>query len=178
MPIFDAQFSTGQVTEATGVTNAALQSWLRRELIIGHRDSPIGGGGSPGVHRRFSFFNVMEIAVAKALIDSGYNDVPSAFAAARLFAHTGDAPIGDLPARLPAMPFDNRDMNCHTLLCVGPNGADMTIWAPGRDVWANMRRLGEGFFILHIDPIFERVVMALKHNYHHVTDAAYPPKAN
>jgi len=113
-------FTTGQVVAATGVANESLQNWLKRELIVGQK--AIEGGGSKGRQRRYSFFNVIEIAMAKALIDAGLTALEPAFHAAHVFAHTGDS------RRLPACPFNQRPG--YTLLLAGPGWADTFFMAP------------------------------------------------
>lgn len=67
-----AQFTTGQLLEAADVTGSALQSWIKRGLLVSHRKgAEITGGGSQGVHRRFSYRAVMVVATASCLIKQG-----------------------------------------------------------------------------------------------------------
>jgi len=158
MNIFQQRFSTGQVVAATGLPNATLQSWLKRDLIVGHKQyAPIQGGGSPGAHRTFSFFNVMEIAIAKALLG---------------FAHVGNGQIGDMrPERRPGLPYNDA---CLTVLCVRQENSVVEIWKPKSDLFITARhRLGEGFVVLEINPIFERVTHRLGHDYRDVLNFAY-----
>lgn len=117
MSIFHQQFTNSEIVAATGVTNFQLQNWLKRGQIVGQGDSEVGGGGGPGRHRRFSFFNLMEVAVAKALLDVGLTDMQRVTSAAVGFAHTGDGAIGSRPGRAPGCPFKEGK----TLLIVGPN---------------------------------------------------------
>lgn len=115
-----ATFSTGQVVAATGVAHESLQNWLKRGLVVGQKD--IEGGGAKGRHRRYSFFNVIEIAMAKALIDAGMSTLEHAFYAAALFSHTG---VG---GRIPSHPFNQRPG--YTLLVAGPGWADTFFLSP------------------------------------------------
>lgn len=177
MNIFEHKFSTGDVTKATGVSNATLQSWLKRGVIMGQKDAEIEGGGSPGVHRRYSFFTVMEIAVAKALIDCGVSDLACAFAAAKLFAHTGGGAFMDEPERIPSLPHnkDGAEMG-RSLLCVSGDKAYATFWKPGNDPFWNIRTgLGNplGFTMLLVDELFVRVVTALGYHPQDILSAAY-----
>lgn len=114
MSIFQQQFTNSEIVTATGVTNFQLQNWLKRGQIVGQG---VEGGGSPGKHRKFSFFNLMEIAVSKALIDTGLTDMQRVTHAAASFAHVGRGSIGDRPARQPGFPFKEGK----TLLIVGPD---------------------------------------------------------
>lgn len=176
MTIFHAQFATGQVVSATGVSNATLQSWLKRNLIVGQKDAPISGGGTPGAHRRFSFHNVMEIAVTKALTEVGLN-VSDAVKAAMHFAHSGRGPIGNERMRLPGLPFDTMTNPCFTLLCVAGDSSALVPWVPGKEDATAIARhlLGEplGWITLRINPIFESVVAALGFDYREVLKTAY-----
>lgn len=176
MNIFHQSFSTGQIAKATGVSSAALQSWLKRNLIVGQKDDPIGGGGSPGVRRTYSFFNAMEIAVAKGLVDSGLNDLPAAFLAASHFAHAGNE------ARLPSMLFDPRGGGCFTLLCVA-GGHSTTYALKAHDtafypIVRHQLNRPVGFVTLEIDPIFDRVTALLGHDPRDVMALAYPRSAD
>ncbi len=85
--IVNRTFSTGEITKFADVTNDNLQNWLKRGVIIGHRE--IKGGGSVGQRRHFSWFNLMEIATAAALLKIGVSSRADAFAAAQAFSHTG-----------------------------------------------------------------------------------------
>jgi hypothetical protein len=172
--IFQAKFSTGQIVKATGVSNASLQTWLKRGIIAGHRDADIEGGGSPGLHRRFSFFNLMEIATAKAMIDCGVSDLATAFKAARTFAHIGAGPLpGETPERQPGLPFNDG----RTLLCVGQSGGSyVECWKPGKDPLANIRiALGHpiGFVVIDMTALFDRVAASLEYHPQAILDFAY-----
>lgn len=154
MNIFQTKFSTGQTVAAAGVTNAVLQSWLKRDGIVGHKGKAgIEGGSSPGVYRQFTFFNVMEIATAKALVDAGF-DLRAAFRAAAAFAHTGD------DGRDPGLPFPAN----HTLLFASLHHVEIVEWEPGRDMMALVRsRFSSplGVMVLEMRPIFTHAVTAL-----------------
>ncbi|MBF2717502.1 hypothetical protein [Agrobacterium vitis] len=179
MDIWNEKFSTGQVIKATGVSNHTLQSWLKRGVIIGHKGkSDIEGGGSPGLHRRFSYFNVMEIAVAKALLDCGVTDLALAFKAAATFSHTGDGPLPGSPQREPGMPCDTRHaIYGRTLLCVSGERHHIAFWQPGTDVMAVIRNeLGRpiAFTVLDTNDLFDRVVGALGYHPEAVYEQSYP----
>ncbi|NSZ15342.1 MerR family transcriptional regulator [Agrobacterium vitis] len=189
MDIHKDKFSTGDVIKATGVTNATLQSWLKRGIIMGQKDAAIEGGGSPGLHRRYSFATVMEIAVAKALIDSGVTDLGSAFYAAKLFAYSGGDAFSEQPEnpeqpvqpeRFPALPHSKEGAkNGRSLLCVSGKRAYATFWKPGDDPFFDiLAGLDEplGFVMLLVDELFDRVVGVLGYHPQAILDAAYPEK--
>lgn len=120
MQITEARFTTGQLLQATGVANDNLQSWLKRQLIVGQKD--ILGGGSPGRHRQWTFFNVLEVGAAKALMDAGMGDLKAVFCAAATFAHSDCVLFGDQP-RAVGMPF--YPANGITLLAAGPDWSEV-----------------------------------------------------
>lgn len=167
MNILSERFSTGQVTVATGLPNHTLQSWLKRDLLFGQPETPIEGGGNPGIHRKFSFHSVMEIAVAKALSDIGLSTA-NAIKAAAHFAHMGQAtayyagePSIAAKPRRPALPFDNRSGG-KTLICVTGESSAEFYWHPGTDIFAvAMKKLGNGFAVLNASDVFERTTLAL-----------------
>ncbi|WP_234052696.1 MULTISPECIES: hypothetical protein [unclassified Xanthobacter] len=154
MSIFNAEFTTGQVIAAADVTNSALQTWIKRGLIVGHKNHQIDMPGTPGIKRKFSFFNVMEIAIAKGLIDLGV-ELTDAFHHASMFAHTGDE------ERNPSLLF--RDPG-FTLLCVAGPKATEVLWMPGTDVTATIRTNLHhplGWVTLEVNNVFDRVTTSL-----------------
>lgn len=183
MFIFHHQFSTGQVVAATGVSNATLQTWLKRDVIVAQppeaaeHELTITGGGKPGAHRRFSFFNVMEIALAKTLIDAGLRDLDNAFKAARHFAHSGCGPIENVrPARSPGCPFDTAGTSATTLLAVREDQSGEFLYKVGSDVLPLIwHRIGgrDGFLLIDAQVVFDRVVAALGFNPEEVLALAY-----
>lgn len=156
MSIFHQQFTNSEIVAATGVTNFQLQNWLKRGQIVGQRDSAVEGGGSPGKHRRFSFFNLMEVAIAKALIDLGVSDMQRVTNAAAAFAHTGDCINGDRPARTPGLPFEKGQ----TLLIVGPERSEEYQILPTERLGlvAALAQHGVGAVVLNASKVFENTL--------------------
>lgn len=176
MSIFNQEFSTGEVVRATGVSNETLQNWLKRGYLVGQKHK-IEGGGSSGVHRRFSFFNLMEIATAKALIDAGVTNLTHAFKAAVSFAHVGGGAIeGIQPLRDPALPFDTTVENGITLLCVSGEKSHTHFYQFGHDplpIIRNALGRAQGYFILEMDEVFELVMGRLGKHPQAVLEAEY-----
>ena len=173
MNIFHQRFSTGQVCHAANLPNATLQSWLKRNLVVGHRQ--IEGGGSPGVHRQFSFFNVMELSIAKALTDMGLS-ASVALKAGQKFAHAASGPIGRQPGRIPSVPFDSRK-GWLTLLCVaGERVTEYRMTKPENGLDAEVSaRVGHpgGIMVLELSRVFERAVRVLGYDHMDVLAEAY-----
>lgn len=160
--IFNETFSAAQVCEAAGITTSTLQTWIKRDLIIGHS---IEKPGQAGIRRQFSFFNVMEIAVAAECV-RGKLDLRVAFQAAAGFSHAGHN-------RLPGIPFRAEG---RTLIAVGGGRSDELIWRPNEDVYAAARgRLGRPGAITFVDAsaIFDRVVASLGRHPEEVMESVY-----
>lgn len=157
MSILDSRFTTGQVVQATGVSNAVLQTWLRRNIV--NADN-IGGGGNPGSYRSFTFNTVIEIAVAKALIDAGIRN-DAAFAAALTFAHAGNGPhpAADIPPRMPGMLFDDRTEAVRTVLCLASDSSFVLPHGMGRNIYAaaKHRAQHQPFTLFEVDDLFDQV---------------------
>ena len=166
MNLFEIEFATGDLLRAANVTNPSLQTWIRRELIVGHKvDMP----GGPGTKRQFSFFNIMEVATAKALIDVGLQ-TSNAFQAAGRFAHMGSGRLPSLPA-----PGDGK-----TLLCVAGSRSVTIQQTPTGDAFGTARHLlgkPPGFVVLDISELFDRVCGALGFHPEAVLAQAYPDGA-
>ena len=175
MAIYQDTFTTGQVTKAAGITNATLQTWIARGLVVGHGKGSevppaIDMPGRSGVRRSFGFYSVMEIAAAAALTDLGLS--PSqAFKAAQSFAHTGDSD------RMVAFPFPEG----RTLICVAGNRSAELMWRPGEDLIAIARHhLGRplGFTVLDASELFDRVTSSLGYHPQQLLDDEYEGRAS
>lgn len=169
--IFNHQYGTKQALLASGATNAALQSWIRRGLIVGHKGEGVDMPGSPGARRVFSFFNVVEIAVAKALTDAGVAPY-HAFKAAGDFAHIGKwRPDG--PEREVGMPFKEDGM---TLLAVAGDHSEVWLYRPGEDVLPFLfSELGrpQSIVLLNVDDVFRNAMSNLGYDAGEVIAYAY-----
>lgn len=177
MNIHQHEYSANIVSVATGVPLATLQAWLKRGKIVGHPLNPIAGGGGSGVHRRFSFHNVIEIGIAKALLDAGLGSVDSAFRAASAFAHIGNGPLPNIqPRRDPGFPFDTASIAGRTLLWVSGDRSTIEFIKPNEDSFTTLRADlldREGFVVLQVDKVFARIVTALGYHPQAILDDEY-----
>lgn len=120
MNIFHRTFTQAEVVTATEVDPNHLQNWIKRERLVGHKDVP---GQGTGNRRQYSFFNLMEVAIANEIITNcGMGDLADAFRAAAHFAHFGDGPLPGKPGRIPGLPF--RVANSLTLVIAGKGWSD------------------------------------------------------
>lgn len=174
MNIFQDRFTTGQVVAATDLPNHTLQSWLKRNMLTGNPVEPIEGGGASGSHRKFSFFTVMEIAIAKALTDLGIS-AADALKTARHFAHVGRGPLPGSPERRPSLPYLNNGMAARTLICAAGGRSVEVLWEVKKDIIAQARwqLQSAAFVIVEVDEIFERVVSHLGYDPRDVMNFAY-----
>jgi hypothetical protein len=180
MDIYNERYSTSQVTAATGLPNHTLQSWLKRDLLVSPPGAPIEGGGNPGVHRRFSFQSIVEIAIAKALCDIGLATA-NAIKAGAHFAHFGQAvayypgeQLENFTPRRAGLPFKNSSGG-KTLICVSDETSGEFLWYPGTDIFTLIgNKFGNGFVVLNASEVFERTVRALGFDPADVMTRAYP----
>lgn len=159
MTIFAEKFSLGEVALAINTKPETIKTWMKKGLIV---NTPTAGNG-PGVPRLHTFYGVMEMAVAAALIDAGVRDNAVVWRAASFFAHTGDCGLNDRPGRLPGCPF----LEGLTYIAIGGGKSAEVCYRPGTDMMASVRHeLGgaEVIIFIEINRIFRRVVEALGHN--------------
>lgn len=163
--IFTAKFSTGDLAKAADVTTAALQTWIRRGLIVGADGTGIDMPGQAGIRRAFTFGQVIEVAIGAAMLKNTVFSPSQAFRAARVFAYTGTE------GRRPGVPF--RDG--FTLLCVDGDRAVVLHIAESETVAEMNRslRAAEGYYTLFANMVFDRAVSALGWHPEEVLEAAY-----
>lgn len=179
MDLLERSFSPSEVAQATGVKAKTISSWADRGLIVGHKS----GGSGKGSHRRHSWFNVMEVACATALMEAGVRAPADAFKAAMHFAHVGSGASGwgeegatlYRPARQPGLPHHWGDG--HSLLIVAGERSIVRPTKP-RDgsFWSYLHELGtpEAFTTVNVTMVFQRVTHNFGLDWRVVLDEAYP----
>lgn len=190
MNIFYAQYSTGEVAEKLAVPSYTIQAWVKRGIVTAQpseipefpgASGAITGGGTPGNHRRFSFFSVMEIAIAKAFIDAGVTNLELIFRAAGAFAHTGRGEaLNDQPPRIPGCPFRALDPNQTTVVGIHGERTVVMTWNPVSDSTYRLHAaLGaeEGAIFVDAGAIFRKVVTTLGYDPKEVLALAYGKSA-
>lgn len=169
-------FSASEMAELAQVRPDSIQNWLKRDLIVGHRG--ITGGGRQGKHRRFSFSNVMEVAISQTLIGM-HLGAKEAFAVSWQFAHAAGGATSNLPARLPGLPFHHN--HGETIFGVFQGRTCEEVWSPagGRDTYGELRRQlhADHFLTVNASEVFNLVCARMKYHPYKVLDAAYPEDA-
>ena len=189
MNIFELTYQTGEVAAATGVTNQDIQNWVKRELLHGADGEEIGGAGSPGRYRRFTFRTVMLVACAKALMDAnlGEHQPAAAFATAMHFAFSstgghswGDGPVvWDQPRRIAGLPFA-RSLGSTVLAAAGDRHVIMAVDWTKPDVLRTLRghlRSKYGFVHVDMSNVFDMTVSKLGLKPDDILNLAYPESA-
>lgn len=175
MTIFSQTFTAAQVAEAADIKPATLQNWIKRGLVIGHKDAPIDKPGKAGVRRRFSFFNVMEVAVGAALVHNGV-PLTQAMSIGSTFAHAGgsNGTAEGMERRLPSLPYRLRAGL--TIICFNAEHSfEMLLGDDDRQAYlAFGKAVARGFLsVMPINPLFYSVVSRLGFSPHDVLRDAY-----
>jgi len=177
MELLNRIFTAQSVAMATGVSPRAITNWTGRNLLIGQR--PARGKG----HRiQFTFFNVMEVAVADALIKVGVSSVQDAIEAAQGFSHmapgrsgwAGEQPAG--PMRLPGLPYHHRHGVTGLFVFNGGSSVRLIDDDGQIDLWTVTPEASRvpGFIFLNVSRAFEDVCARLALHPDEVLDEAYP----
>ena len=177
---FDRSYMAHEVATLAGTTTKNVQNWTQRGLIGGHSDTT-----DKRKQGQYSWFNVMEVACAVALMEIGLNRPQIAFTAAMHFAHIGKGqtgwvgePAADQAVRYPGLPFHH--MRGVTFLYVaGENSAVMLHRIFNEEPFAESyftlrRRLGaEGWIALNVTEVLKAVMERAGEDYRKMLDAAY-----
>jgi hypothetical protein len=178
MHFLTREYTAQSVAIATGATSKQITDWCNQGLIVGQR-KPLGRG-----HKRtFSWFNVMEIAGALAVMEIGVKAPGDAFRISMLFSHSGDGGsgwVGDdalsdtAPERLPGLPYHHAQGATYLLVANGEGqlllSKDGTINTGliYRDLTRPM-----GFIALNLSEVFMRVAYRMALDGREVLDEVY-----
>lgn len=181
MDFLNRQHTAQSVALATGATAKQITDWCNQGLILGQRE-PLGRG-----HKRlFSWFNVIEIAGALALMEIGIKSPGDAFRASVYFAHVGEGDSGwagdggdkSRANRLPSLPFHHN--RGETYLLVSEGNGHVVLSADGK-VNPSVLQVGRhhllGFIALNMTELFMQVAHRMALDGREVLDEAYPEDA-
>ncbi|MFN4129797.1 MAG: hypothetical protein ACK4GC_08270 [Paracoccaceae bacterium] len=179
MHFLSREYTAQSVALATGATSKQITDWCNQGLIVGQRE-PLGRG-----HKRtFSWFNVMEIAGALALMEIGVKAPGDAFRISMLFSHSGDGGRGHWegddgltdndPERLPALPYHH--LQGETYLLVAGGEGQVILTKDGTVNTYMINRLSArpvGFIALNMSEVFFHVAHRMALDGREVLDEVY-----
>lgn len=172
MELLNREFTAKSVALALGIEARTVSDWATRELFTGQK-----GGGIQGKNRSFSFFNLMEAAVAQEMIEQFHLAPSTAFPLVQGFAHAGSfvPNEGVLSPRIPSMPFHY----CEgvTYLIVFDGSAHVRLSVAGEvNLWdfPPLHSHTTAYMILNLSEIFAKIMGRLSLDWREVQDEAYP----
>ena len=171
MDILNTEFTAQIVAAAAGIEPKQVADWANKGLIVGQ----IGGGGVQGKVRRYSFFNLIEVACAVELMAAGVSSPRDAFQIAREYAHSGEAEVGwsgeprNAPERLPGLPYHHLKGTTYLLV----SGSKSLIGAGNLDLLLKSIGSPRGFIGLDLTAIFVRTALAIGGSPWAMLDEAY-----
>lgn len=182
MNIFQQTFTVQSVATAAGCEAKQISDWCNMGRVVGQRE-PTGRGRS----RQFSWFNVMEIAIATELMNIGVKSPQDAFKAAQHFSHVGDSAAtwihddaiseDDEPSRYPALPY-HHDLGA-TFLFLSGSKSNIVL---SKDGTVNLFTIAppysraRGYILVNVTEICASVLHRLGYDYRVILDEAYAKK--
>lgn len=146
----ESMYQTGQVALAAETTPSNINLWAARgHLVLGKKDRSADGSGNV---RLFSFETAMQTAVATELMKCGMS-APSAFKAARNFAHIGDKD------RDPGRPYP--ETKGHTYFQVRGEHTEVVLINEETPALSAFSDLGLPSTIIDAGDVYDRVVATL-----------------
>lgn len=164
MDLFSTKLRPKEVAQATGVTSKQISDWCNQGRIVGQAEAARGW-------REFSFFNVMEVASAVAMMEAGITSPSDAFRAAMHFSHFGSSHGGwvndkdevvenpPTPKRHPGLPYHYRDGE--TFMAVSGQLSNVVRSEKGQiDTYKlfPMNPRPTGFVLLNMTEVFKGVI--------------------
>lgn len=180
MELLNRTFTAQSVALATGCTAKQITDWCNLGRVVGQRE-PIGRGHS----RKFTWFNLMEIAIAAELMDSGFSSVLDAFNASQRFAHSGAAPAKyagddvDGPTRIPGLPWHYNLGQTYLFVWKGGSKVELTDDAGTVELSsiALPAHSATVCIAVNVTEVFARVCNRMAQDYRDVLNEAYPEDA-
>ena len=175
MNIFEQKYTAQAVARAVGCEAKQISDWCNAGRIVGQRE-PLGKGRS----RQFSWFNVMEIAIANELMIIGVKSPQDAFAVAQSFSHTNDPDVRmlvreDGAERNASFPYHHSLGTTflfvsgslgHVILSEDGNVNLFTVASP----YSRAR----GYIVVNVSEVFAAVLHRLGHDCSDILNEFYP----
>ncbi len=174
--ILKQNFTLAQIGEILEKSPGTMRTHITRGLVTGQGPRDTRGGKPANKHGRFSFYTLMEFALAYHLNEKLGLQLDQSFEHAVSFTHLGNsADSSGLPDRRPALPFHHEHGD--TICAISEKA---TIEVPldeksGAHLYYTLRsRLGsDDFIVVNASRIFERVCWRMSMDYRAVLDEAY-----
>ena len=174
MNIFDQKYTAQAVATAVGCEAKQISDWCNTGRIVGQRE-PLGKGRS----RQFSWFNVMEIAIANELMNIGVKSPQDAFAVAQSFSHTNDADARmlvkeDGAERISSCPY-HHSLGTTFLFVAGSVGHIILSEDGNVNLFTVSRPYSRarGYIVVNVSEVFAAVLHRLGHEYRVILNDAY-----
>lgn len=179
--ILEQKFTLAQIGGILDKNPATLRTHINRGYVVACGPRNANGNKAAGKHSRFSFFTLMEFALAYRLADMGVQ-LETAFKYAAQFAHAGGG--GNtfrLPDRLPGLPFHQK--HGQTMFAAGNGRTFEEIYElnSGRDLYTNLRHhLGnaDDFILVNVSKVFNLLCARIGSHPYEALDEAYPEDAS
>lgn len=163
MLLTDLKLPSSTVAELTGLNPETLQTYIRRNLLVGMGDR-VEGGGAQGKHRRFTWYAIMQVALGAELIRANVA-AKSAFDAAMYFAHSGNGvavwegeEVDPNDERRPGFPFLNGDTY---LIAYGDKGRVVRSYDGSVNPDFPPRDRPTVYHVVNATEVYERICVAL-----------------
>ena len=174
--IFEQKFTLAGIAEVVGKNPTTLRTHINRGFVTAQGPRNRHGDKLAGKHSRFSFFTLMEFAMAYHLYDDMGLQLDKSFDHARHFSHmSGGGQVFDLPVRYSALPFHHE--HGYTLWGIAgdrsfeiPTDSD-----PAKNLYVTMRHYlqSNDFVLVNASKVFDQVCAALGLHPHKVLDEVY-----
>lgn len=168
------------VAKATGTTPKQITNWCNQGHVLGQK-TPLGKGR----RREFTFANVMEIAVAVALMQHGVQSPADAFRAAMKFAHVGSSHGGwvndkgeiveNPPRPVRKVSFPYHFLDGETFLIISGERAEVVLVEKGvldlYSVFPELARPPAVFIAVNVTEVFKAVITNMGEDWRVFRDA-------
>lgn len=162
--ILTEKFTLARIAEVVEKNPTTLRTHINRSLVTAQGPRNIHGDKPAGKHSRFSFFTLMEFALAYHLYDDMGLQLETSFKHAAHFAHiSGGGEVFNLPTRYGALPFHHDHGDTLWGIADDRSFEIPTVSEPGKNLYIMMRHYlhSDDFILVNASKVFERVCARL-----------------